>query len=382
MCLDNAGADFVVYPGWDETSSTWACRSILQAQVTVLDEVVGQITGSLNENDLWDNTLIIFATDNGGSLEMRTTAGNNYPLRGGKASSLEGGIRGTTFVSGGYLPESRRGELTNGMMHIADWYATFSEMLGVESSDTAAVAKGLPDIDGFNMWPLIAGETEVSPRSELVINSNVLFKDEWKLILGHSTGYAIWQSAVFPNDTTANETTLQSINLVCDTEKNFGCLFDVVDDPSEYNNVADANPDKVAEMVARMTELKETFWSYADQTVEGVSSCPSDIDLDDCGCWMSQHNWNAFAGPYMDLEDDQINFSNEGNVLETDHVKDASMNHVWTTDHLKDFKANLVIYVVLIGCMVLVYVFCGRRTHENKIMGDQQKPSTYGTVSV
>merc|ERR1719361_2542060 len=102
--------------------------------------------------------------DNGGSLALDETAGNNYPLRGGKDTKFEGGIRGTTFVNGGYLPDARRGQKEMGLMSIADWYVTFSEMAGIESSD----------VDGFNMWPLISGQVSISPRTELLVAPTVL----------------------------------------------------------------------------------------------------------------------------------------------------------------------------------------------------------------
>ena len=79
-----------IFPGYGVTKENWHCRSILQAQVKVLDFIVGQITMKLKEHNLWQNTLLVFTTDNGGSLELDETAGNNYPLRGGKASFLEG----------------------------------------------------------------------------------------------------------------------------------------------------------------------------------------------------------------------------------------------------------------------------------------------------
>lgn len=90
-----------VYPGFADKEQ-FQCRSIVQSQVNLLDDIVGQIVDKLKENELWDDTLLIFTTDNGGSLDLDETAGNNYPLRGGKMSNLEGGIRATTFVSGGY----------------------------------------------------------------------------------------------------------------------------------------------------------------------------------------------------------------------------------------------------------------------------------------
>ena len=49
-------------------------------------------------------------------------------------------------------------------------YATFAALAGVDNaSDTRAVALGLPDIDSYNVWPLISGEQSTSPRQELVI---------------------------------------------------------------------------------------------------------------------------------------------------------------------------------------------------------------------
>lgn len=59
----------------------------------------------------------------GGSLQTNFAAGNNYPLRGGKQTDFEGGVRAVAFVNGGYLPRHRRGDKEEGIMHIADWYA-------------------------------------------------------------------------------------------------------------------------------------------------------------------------------------------------------------------------------------------------------------------
>ena len=64
---------------------------------------------------------------------------------------------------------------------------TFSEMLGVDPHDYAAVDLGIPDVDGYNMWPLIAGDVDESPRYELIMNKNTLMQGEYKLITGSST---------------------------------------------------------------------------------------------------------------------------------------------------------------------------------------------------
>jgi hypothetical protein len=59
---------------------------------------------------MWEDTLMVWASDNGGDA-----AANNYPLRGAKFSNWEGGIHVGAFVSGGYLPVSRRGIKLGGL---------------------------------------------------------------------------------------------------------------------------------------------------------------------------------------------------------------------------------------------------------------------------
>ena len=79
---------------------------------------------ALKQKDMWDNVLFVASSDNGGPISSDKGA-NNYPLKGGKATDWQGGVRVNAFVSGGYLPESMRGKKTEGYVHIADWYATF-----------------------------------------------------------------------------------------------------------------------------------------------------------------------------------------------------------------------------------------------------------------
>ena len=62
-----------------------------------MDNAVGNIVNSLKEAGMYDNSLILFSTDNGGSVENFS----NYPLRGHKEMLYEGGVRGVAFVTGG-----------------------------------------------------------------------------------------------------------------------------------------------------------------------------------------------------------------------------------------------------------------------------------------
>jgi arylsulfatase A-like enzyme len=71
----------------------------LKGMVAALDESVRQLVTTLKRKGLYDNSVIIFTTDNGaasGGLDM--SAGSNYPLRGVKNTLWEGGVRGVAFV--------------------------------------------------------------------------------------------------------------------------------------------------------------------------------------------------------------------------------------------------------------------------------------------
>ena len=71
-------------------------RDILMAMIKHLDMGVGEIVNSLKKHDIFDNTLLIFLTDNGGSGAMNA---NNAPLRGFKQMDYEGGIHVPFIVS-------------------------------------------------------------------------------------------------------------------------------------------------------------------------------------------------------------------------------------------------------------------------------------------
>merc|ERR1719408_963756 len=113
--------------------------------VYYVDEAIGNVTRKLKTEGLWDNTLVVLHADNGGPIYNSGTAGaNNYPLKGGKMSNWEGGIRVNAFVSGGFLPEKVRGTKNDGLMAGWDWYATFAGLAGVDPTDYRAQKAGLP----------------------------------------------------------------------------------------------------------------------------------------------------------------------------------------------------------------------------------------------
>eukprot|EP00051_Salpingoeca_urceolata_P006710 m.88792 g.88792 ORF g.88792 m.88792 type:complete len:538 (-) comp14955_c0_seq2:2873-4486(-) len=79
------------------------------------DVWVGNLIARLKAKGMWDNTLIVYSSDNGGVEQ-----GINYPLRGEKHSNWEGGMRTTAFVSGGLVPSHLQGTNNSVNMHIGE----------------------------------------------------------------------------------------------------------------------------------------------------------------------------------------------------------------------------------------------------------------------
>eukprot|EP01084_Bolivina_argentea_P124455 220529_1 len=289
LCQDNKVLH-PVYPGYN---GTYHCRSMYQSMINLLDVIIGNITNKLKQNNLWNDTLIVLSADNGGELLLSCCGANNYPLRGGKFTPFEGGVRGVAFVSGGYLPSSRYGEIENGLIVIADWYTTFCSILGIDITDENAIKAGLPAVDGLNMWPLISGQNLTSPRTEMIVDNNTLVMGSYKYITDDVVNYATWTSELFPNSSSILHP-IDGTFLNCRR----GCLFDLKNDTSEHLNIIDLNEEtkQIAQnMNKRLMELRETFYTNNQSAVD---VCSSNVTIP-CCCWIAKNKYDKFYGPYQ-----------------------------------------------------------------------------------
>jgi arylsulfatase A-like enzyme len=225
-------------------------------------------------------------------LEGVEAGSSNYPLRGGKYSEFDGGIRATAFVSGGFLPETVQGTKQDGLMHIADWYATFCGLAGVSVEDVPAAESGLPPVDGLDLWPLLSGANSTSPRIEIPVSNYTYINGDYKLVIGVDAIVAGYQGPTYPNTTTPFNNPA-SVNLDCTT----GCLFNLIEDPNETNNIAAENPSLVQSMHERLQYWITTYYSNNEQ---GVNSCPPNI-TENCSCWMAENRYHGFYGPFQEL---------------------------------------------------------------------------------
>jgi arylsulfatase I/J len=263
--------------------------------VALLDSVLGNITDTLKARGMWQDTLMVLSSDNGGPMGLAESGSTNYPLRGAKYSGFEGGIRVAAFVSGGYLPAVARGTRNDGIVHIADFYGTYAHLASVDPTDHSAAAAGLPPIDSMNVWPLISRANLTSPRYELPVSANVLIQGRFKLILGTMLE-ATWGGPNSPNASSPASPVDPGPTLDCTPSG--GCLFDVVADYTEHDDIAHLHPALVASMTARLAELRKGFYSNSDDFA-ATTVCPADMgNVTPCGCWAALNVWGGWFGPW------------------------------------------------------------------------------------
>lgn len=201
-------------------------RATYAGMLATLDEAVGQIVAAVEERGLRDKTLILFSSDNGGPNPNALTS--NRPFRAGKFSIYEGGVRACAFAN--WPGQIRSNTVVNAPLHIVDWYPTLLKLAG------AKLKQDLP-IDGRDCWAAITANTP-SPHEEILINAapaaGALRRGDWKLVVnGHR------------RDTEENENSESAAG----AEKVE--LYNLAHDPSEKNDLAAENPDKVRELRAR-----------------------------------------------------------------------------------------------------------------------------------
>lgn len=131
--------------------------------VVMIDDLLGQLVACLKANDLWENTILIFTSDNGCAphidIPLLERQGHypGYIYRGAKTDIYEGGHRMPLIVTWG----NRYNGLTDdSLVSLSDFYATFAEMAGYELSDDEAE-------DSYSIWGNIT-RTGTTARKDLV----------------------------------------------------------------------------------------------------------------------------------------------------------------------------------------------------------------------
>lgn len=136
-------ARFVDHPRQKLAAMTWA-----------LDRAVGKIIDKLKEEDLLENTLIFFLSDNGGASNNQST---NLPLKGFKGNKYEGGHRIAFFAH--WPAEIAPGQRFDGLTSSLDIFAT--------AVDVSAAPLSGQSFDGVSLRPYFTGEKTGDPHRQL-----------------------------------------------------------------------------------------------------------------------------------------------------------------------------------------------------------------------
>lgn len=134
-----------------------------------MDYHVGRIMDRLEQLDLHEETIVVYASDNGRGPGRNV----NQPIRGNKLSTYEGGIRVPCIVWGPGLGVSR-GISNSEVVRAMDWYPTLASLSGIK------VPAGRV-IDGRDVAPMILGKIDQvpNPSEKLSINADVPLRRNW-----------------------------------------------------------------------------------------------------------------------------------------------------------------------------------------------------------
>jgi arylsulfatase A len=232
LYLADAAVHFPIHPG-----VRWLGRSQngrFGDWVSELDWSVGRILDTLRELGLADNTLVVFTSDNGPWLIHGKDAGTAFPLRGGKGSTWEGGLREPAIIWWpGHVPA---GSTSNAVTGTIDLLPTFAALAKVPLPPELT-------IDGADIHPLLFGEAQSSART---IQYYYL---GWQL---QAIREGRWKLALRPQEL--------SMQMKEGGVKTPGLrLYDLDADIGEVTDVAAQHPDIVERLRALAENQRKTF---------------------------------------------------------------------------------------------------------------------------
>lgn len=185
-------------------------RRKFAAMVTALDDGIGRVLKALDEAELSDNTMVIFMTDHGGDPNY---GGDNQPLRDGKATLFEGGIRVPCLVR--WPGVIQPGTQSNEVSWAVDWFPTLAKMAGASFNESL--------LDGKDLLPVLRGEASGKPRElfwELGAHTELergqwlgLRQGDWKYVLSPINGEWLFNLEADP---------YEQLNLASENQQRFG----------------------------------------------------------------------------------------------------------------------------------------------------------------
>ncbi len=155
-------------------------RGLYGDVIMEIDWSVGQVLKALKDNNIDDNTLVIFTSDNGPWLSYGDHAGCAYPLREGKGTALEGGQREPCIIR--YPNKIKPNRVIDVPMMSIDILPTIATITGAKLPNN--------QIDGLNVWDIWTGKSKKSPHEAYYFYYHVnelhgIRYGKWKMYFPH-----------------------------------------------------------------------------------------------------------------------------------------------------------------------------------------------------
>jgi arylsulfatase A-like enzyme len=241
-------------------------RPIYAAVVDAMDQAIGTVLKALDDEDVTNDTIVLFFSDNGGAAYALGGA-DNVPLRGGKGDTFEGGIRVVSVMR--WPAKLEAGSLNTSIMSVMDVFPTLASAAGVPIETRF-------ELNGRDLWSALE-EGRREPRTEYLSFASetpirghfnlTTFNDEWKLVQEIDQG-------LLSADVTTH-------------------LFRISEDPNEHHNLAAAHPDVVEDMSEAILEWRTLY------PVAGTRS-----ELVPPPGWRAPLDWVNYPVPVEALQDE------------------------------------------------------------------------------
>ena len=194
------------------------------SMVYAVDKNIGKLINGLKDNELYENSLIIFTSDNGGLSTLRRVAPTSvYPLRAGKGWLYEGGIKIPQLIK---LPGNIEKEIVDDITVSYDIFPTILDVAGIRNEN---------EIDGISLIPRLVDKSKIGREN----------------IYWHFPHYhgSLWKpgSAIRSGDW----------KLIFDYESNESKLFNLKDDPGELNDISNLFNEEKEKLITELEKMKK-----------------------------------------------------------------------------------------------------------------------------
>lgn len=223
-------------------------RKLYLAHLEYMDMMIGKIVEALKKKGVYENTIIFFSSDNGGSHQSYA---NNQPLNSYKYNLMDGGIKVPMFF---HWPEGfDRTQKLEALVTHRDLYASLSEITGIAPKKP---------LDGQSLLPLIEGDKDELHTYPLFWDSGpknknwVVHHDGWKLVYKEEP--YVYQAYELDEEGNVTDPLIE-IPLPVGMQ-----LYNLATDPYETNNIKDIHP-------AKAEELEKLYREWRSEMAEPIS---------------------------------------------------------------------------------------------------------------